>query len=151
MYRDKLQGKIKILGVGFILYSGSLFGQYKVEKPIEVQTPAWDFTAGSLREPILICRPSPFQLKISDNPHAFLDRKLCESKNKRNIEVLPAQTKTRSFKIEAPALLVPSDYYSNQLGIVCRKEWLLEKKTGVPFRFRLGSLHYVDQLEGKIK
>jgi hypothetical protein len=36
-------------------------------------------------------------------------------------------------------------------GIICQKEWQLEKTTGVPFRFRLGSLEYVDRLEAKTK
>jgi hypothetical protein len=36
-------------------------------------------------------------------------------------------------------------------GIICQKEWKLEKMTGVPFRFRLGSLEYVDRLEAKTK
>ncbi len=36
-------------------------------------------------------------------------------------------------------------------GIICQKEWKLEKTTGVPFRFRLGSLEYVDRLEAKTK
>ena len=36
-------------------------------------------------------------------------------------------------------------------GIICQKEWKLEKTTGIPFRFRLGSLEYVDRLEGKAR
>ena len=36
-------------------------------------------------------------------------------------------------------------------GIICQKEWQLEKTTGIPFRFRVGSLEYVDKLEAKTK
>ncbi len=36
-------------------------------------------------------------------------------------------------------------------GIICQKEWEVEKATGIPFRFRLGSVEYVDKLEAKTK
>ncbi len=36
-------------------------------------------------------------------------------------------------------------------GFFCRTELQLEKRTKIPFRFRLGSMDYVDALEGKKK
>ncbi len=51
--------------------------------------------------------------------------------------------------VTTPIRLVPENNYSKGLTFFCRNEWLLEKKTGVPFRFRLGSVDQVDWLEGK--
>lgn len=45
--------------------------------------------------------------------------------------------------------LISPDYITRQWGIFCEGEWQLEKKTGIPLRFRLGSLEYVNHLEGK--
>lgn len=46
-------------------------------------------------------------------------------------------------------LNVPANYSSSKQGFICQQEWKLEKKTGLPFRFRLGSLEYTNRLEGK--
>jgi hypothetical protein len=45
--------------------------------------------------------------------------------------------------------VIPANYYNTRLGFMCKKEWQLEKKTKIPFRFRLGSLAYTNMLEGK--
>ncbi|OYU56154.1 MAG: hypothetical protein CFE25_02610 [Chitinophagaceae bacterium BSSC1] len=44
---------------------------------------------------------------------------------------------------------IPQNLYTKNLAFFCRTELQLEKRTKVPFRFRLGSMDYVDALEGK--
>lgn len=43
---------------------------------------------------------------------------------------------------------VAPNYYTTQTGFFCNQERALEKKTKIPFKFRLGSLSYTEQLEG---
>ena len=41
------------------------------------------------------------------------------------------------------------DYYTKNLSFFCRHEWKFEKATGLPLRFRVGSLAQCNLLEGK--
>jgi hypothetical protein len=55
-----------------------------------------------------------------------------------------------SFLVVNPAIRpVPGDFYVRYLGFICKNEWKLDKISPIPFRFRLGSVDYVNYLEGK--
>ncbi len=45
--------------------------------------------------------------------------------------------------------ILPADYYRAQLPFTCDKEYRLQKTLRVPVFIRLGSLEYVNHLEGK--
>lgn len=47
-----------------------------------------------------------------------------------------------------PSSITP-DLYTKNLGFFCKKELQFEKTTKIPFKFRLGSINYVNYLEGK--
>lgn len=44
---------------------------------------------------------------------------------------------------------VSASCYINNLGLICKTELKLDKITPMPFRFRLGSLEYVNWMERK--
>jgi hypothetical protein len=45
--------------------------------------------------------------------------------------------------------IIPSNYYAQHIGVFCKKELQLQKRTGLNLYIRLGSKDYVDYLERK--
>ena len=57
-------------------------------------------------------------------------------------------TKDKYFLVST-LTVIPQDYYTQNIGIMCKKELAIEKATKIPFRFRIGSLQQCNYLEGK--
>lgn len=51
----------------------------------------------------------------------------------------------------APVKRISSTFYFNSIGFFCQKELQVEKALSFPVKFRLGSVAYTDDMEGKGK
>lgn len=114
------QRQISFVVVLFLMFSGKIFGQ---ENMADISTPKLSKTATYITK-------MPYKTTFV-------------SKYFLNNESAGSGKPIISLKIISPS------FYSCNLGFICKKELQLEKVVVVPFRFRLGSLAYVNYLEQK--
>jgi hypothetical protein len=62
---------------------------------------------------------------------------------------LDSSKKTMPITTRPDIRSIGQSLYADRLGFFCKKELQLEKYTGLPLRFRLGSLQYVNWMEGR--
>ena len=97
------------------------------------------------------------QQQLSDSSHLFYKAGniIHTLNNESNFyksfssEILNKNYSNHKNQIVLKTQSIDQGFYHNNLGFFCKKEIQLEKISLVPLRFRLGSLDYVNWLEGK--
>jgi hypothetical protein len=67
----------------------------------------------------------------------------------KRFEQLPGKYIFGAYAADYPHSVISPNFYVKNLSFFCRQELRLEALTKIPFKFRLGSVQYVDWLEKK--
>ena len=130
--RLKLLQRINIILVVLLMLTGKIFSQEKLlsNDSNSIFRIRGKFNPQSLDQ-------SPYSIRFKGDYLKIMDKRRSNDNwmAMKNLLLKPAS--------------LDKNYYCGNLGFFCKKEIQLEKITSVPFRFRLGSLDYVNLLEGK--
>ena len=87
-----------------------------------------------------------FSQNQGENPATSLRQLLLKSPYGKTVD---------AFQMPIPSAVVKQviapNFYTDRLGYFCKQEIKFEKNTGIPLRFRLGSVVDCDRLEGKYR
>lgn len=89
----------------------------------------------------------PFSVLSSSKKEIVYD-----TSKKAGSSVIPFRSRSYvNYPLSSTVRPVPQSFYFSSLGFFCRKELQMEKAIKLPIKFRLGSVAYTDQMEGKGK
>ncbi len=74
---------------------------------------------------------------------------ITDSAKPKPVSFFPVATNLLNVKQPALPTQLPGNFYASQLPFFCSKELKIQKAVGFPVKFRVGSVDYVDKLEGK--
>ena len=105
--------------------------------------------------PARIFSQQQMPLFAQKTPHIYSDENLKARKNQNNSYAFSAFVDTKAprpftlYPLPIRSEVINGNLTIQNLPFFCKKEFIFEKNTSVPLRVRLGSLDYVNKLEGK--